>query len=133
MRMGAPGSAQVAGLIETWHVDKDGNRHLVEESLDITGDAAELVRWLEITWQMLDATLKTWTVADLAQTYRHTYWGQTYAVSRQWTVWRIMSHDIHHGGQLAMMLGIQGIEIPELGDLGGHITQPPLADLSSPG
>lgn len=47
-------------------------------------------------------------------------------LSRQWTIWRIMAHDLHHGGQLAILLGIQGIEIPELGDLGGHLTEPPV-------
>jgi uncharacterized damage-inducible protein DinB len=28
---------------------------------------------------------------------------------------------------LAVMLGMQGVEIPELGALGGHLTEPPLA------
>jgi uncharacterized damage-inducible protein DinB len=77
---------------------------------------------------MIEATLDQWTVADLATTYRHTWNGDTYAVSRQWTIWRILSHDIHHGGQLSLMLGMQGIEHFELGDLFGHITLPPLAD-----
>jgi hypothetical protein len=39
-----------------------------------------------------------------------------------------MAHDIHHGGELALLLGMQGIPVSELGDLGGHITMPPLAD-----
>ncbi len=39
-----------------------------------------------------------------------------------------MAHDIHHGGELAVMLGTQGIEIFELGNLGGHIIEPPLID-----
>jgi uncharacterized damage-inducible protein DinB len=38
-----------------------------------------------------------------------------------------MSHDIHHGGQLALMLGMQGIEAFELRALGGHIVAPELA------
>jgi uncharacterized damage-inducible protein DinB len=50
------------------------------------------------------------------------------AISRQWTIWRILSHDIHHGGQIALMLGMQGIEAFELSGLFGHITLPPLAD-----
>lgn len=29
-------------------------------------------------------------------------------------------------GELALTLGMQGIAVPELGDLGGHITTPPL-------
>jgi hypothetical protein len=39
-----------------------------------------------------------------------------------------MCHDIHHGGELAVMLGIQGIPTPELGDAGGHLILLPLAD-----
>jgi hypothetical protein len=41
-----------------------------------------------------------------------------------------MAHDLHHGGQIAIMLGAQGIAIPELGDFGGHINMPPLAENS---
>ena len=78
---------------------------------------------MEATWQMIEHTLTHWTVADLGRTYQQSYQGKTYAISHQWTVWRIMAHDIHHGGQIAILLGTQGIEIPELGDLGGHLTQ----------
>jgi len=127
-RMAAPGSAALVNQIATWEQDSDGNRDIVERALPIAEDATALVHWLELTWQMIDETLNTWTVADLAQTYPHTWNGQTYAVSRQWTLWRILTHDVHHGGQIAMMLGMQGIEVFELGDLFGHITLPPLAD-----
>ena len=118
-RMQAPGSEELARQAAAWAPEQA-----------IVEDAAELVRRLEATWQMIAATLAQWTVGDLDRTYRHTYWGKTYAISRQWTIWRIMAHDLHHGGQLAMLLGLQGIEIPELGDLGGHLTEPPLAEPS---
>ena len=39
-----------------------------------------------------------------------------------------MAHDIHHGGELSLMLGLQGIEAFELSAFGGHIVLPPLAD-----
>lgn len=118
-RMQAPGSEEVARQAAGW-----------EEESAIVENAAELVRRLEVTWQMIEKTLSTWTVSDLAQTYRHTYLGKTYAISRQWTIWRILTHDLHHGGELGILLGLQGIEIPELGDLGGHLTEPPLAEQS---
>jgi hypothetical protein len=35
-----------------------------------------------------------------------------------------MAHDIHHGGEIALMLGMQGIEAFELQALGGHLTLP---------
>jgi len=116
-RIGAPGSADLARQAE--HRESEQTR---------TSNAAELVRRLEVTWLMIEQTLTGWTVADLARTYRHTYLGKTYALSYQWTIWRIMCHDIHHCGELSLLLGLQGIEIPELGNLGGHITDPPLAE-----
>ena len=62
---------------------------------------------------------------------RTTTWrGTTYSVSRQWTLWRMMAHDLHHGGELSTMLGTQGLKNFELGDLGGHITEPTVADES---
>ena len=127
VRMDAPGSAELAAQINTWEQDDDGNRHILESALPIAGQATELVHWLETTWHMIELTLQSWTVSDLAQTYRHTWDGEVYAVSRQWTIWRILTHDVHHGGQLSLMLGIQGIETFELGDLFGHVTLPPLA------
>jgi len=115
-RMGAPGSRELATEAQGWY--------------PATEDAAELVRRLETSWQMVKDALSQWTVADLSETYLQPYQGKTYAVSRQWTIWRIMAHDIQHGGQLSIMLYTQGIDIPELGDLGGHLTVPPFADVS---
>lgn len=129
-RMGAPGSAELVEQIIDWQEDGDGNPHIVEESIAIAADAAELVRWLELTWDMIDQTLVEWTVNDLAVTYRHTWNGDVYAIPRQWTLYRILTHDVHHGGQISLMLGMQGIEQFELGGLFGHITLPPLADAS---
>jgi uncharacterized damage-inducible protein DinB len=119
-RMGAPGAFDLAAQTASWRSE-----------VEIAENPAELVWWLEASWKVIEACLSLWTVADLAQTYRLNYHGQVYAVSRQWTIWRIITHDIHHGGQLAILLGIQGIPIPELGDQGGHLTMPPLAPLQS--
>ncbi len=127
-RMSAPGSAEVISRVSAWEQDADGNRDIVESALAITEHADDLVRWLELTWGMIDSTLTSWHVDDLKQTYRHIWNGQTYAVSRQWTLWRILTHDVHHGGELSLMLGLQGIEAFELSALFGHITLPPLAD-----
>ena len=128
LRMDAPGSATLAEKIDGWEEDEDGNRDIVESALPIVETAVDLVHWLEITGEMVATTLETWHVSDLDQSYRHTWNGDVYDVSRQWTIWRILSHDIHHGGQIALMLGMQGIEAFELSDLFGHITLPPLAE-----
>ncbi len=116
-RMGAPGSAELAGEIA-----------MLGYVAVIDNDPAAQVGWLESSWQMIAKTLDQWRVADLTCTYKLSYRRNTYAVSRQWTIWRILAHDIHHGGQIAMLLGIQGIDIPELGDQGGHLIMPRLAE-----
>ncbi len=94
----------------------------------ISTNTKEILHWLNLTWQMIDQSLKLWTMNDLWRTFDQDYQGVKYRVSYQWVIWRIQAHDIHHGGELAVMLGMQGIAIPELGDLGGHLTMPPAAD-----
>ncbi len=112
------GSAEFASQVAAWRPED-----AIEEK------PAELVRWLEATWQMIEEALTSWNVADLAQTYRLPYQGKNYALTRQWIIWRVISHDLHHGGELAVTLGMQGIALPELGDEGGHLVErAPLAE-----
>jgi uncharacterized damage-inducible protein DinB len=109
----------------------------VERAVAIETQADRLVWWLDATWQVIENILASWTVTDLAHSYQHTWNGEIYAPTRQWTLWRIMSHDIHHGGELSLMLGMQGIEPFELSMLFGHVIMPPLASdqaaMASPG
>lgn len=126
-RMGAPGSKSLIDQITVWDEDPHGNRYVVEAEVVAADDPAALLHWLESTWQMIETTLTSWTVADLQRHYRHVWRGTPYDVTYQWTIWRIMAHDIHHGGELSLLLGLQGIENFELGALGGLIVEPPRA------
>jgi len=124
VRMKAPGSEELAAKIAAWSYDPEGNGYIDEKAMKIDRDAGALVGWLESTWEMIDATLKAWTVDDLKVGYRHVWREDVYEITRQWTVWRILSHDIHHGGQIARILAERGIDAPELRGLGGHIVSP---------
>jgi uncharacterized damage-inducible protein DinB len=140
-KMSAPGSAALARQIAPWAQEEfdaaDSNElnRWMEANLQweesLTKTPGESLTWLESSWRMIETTLNTWTVADLAQTYRHLREGKIYAVTRQWTIWRVMSHDLHHGGQLALMLGLQGIDVPDFRDKGGHLTPWSLAELDA--
>ncbi len=140
-KMGAPGSAALARQTAPWVGERVNTEDPDElqrwtdalEQLEqaISGNHDEMIRWLVVTWQMIEATLTQWTVDDLAKTYRHIRGGRMYLVSRQWTIWRILTHDLHHGGEISLALGMQGIEIPDLGDQGGHLTELPLAEVDS--
>jgi uncharacterized damage-inducible protein DinB len=125
-RMGAPGMDAVAADVPTWATDEDGSRHAVEDA--VAADDPDVLRgWLEKSWRPIERVLGEWTVADLATTYPHRWQGRDYAITRQWTIWRIMAHDLHHGGQLAMLLGMLDVEAFELRALGGHVVLPALA------
>lgn len=114
------GSAEFASRVAVWR-----SEIAIEERAD------ELVKWLEASWQMVEDALNRWTVADLAQTYTLPYKGQNYALTRQWIIAHVLAHDFHHGGELSVMLGTQGISLPELGDEGGHLSErAPLAEPS---
>lgn len=122
-RMGAPGSAELVAQAEK----EDVWRPWGQVNPSVAASTGEILRWLEATWQMIEGCLNLWTVADLSVTFRQPYGGKVYAVSRQWVIWRIMAHDIHHGGQLTILLSALGIELPDLGDNGGHIIEVSLA------
>jgi len=73
--------------------------------------AAELVHGLRETWQMIAECLARWTPEDLDQQFT-TRLGNTF--SRQWILWHVIEHDLHHGGELFFTLGMHGLPTPEL-------------------
>ena len=76
--------------------------------------AAELVAGLESTWQMIQDALAHLTPADLEQVFPHPDGGDRPARSRQWIIWHVLEHDIHHGGELSSILGAHGLAAVDL-------------------
>jgi uncharacterized damage-inducible protein DinB len=72
--------------------------------------ATELVGGLEATWQMIKNVLALRTPADLDQTFSR----RNELVSRQWIIWHVIEHDLHHGGELSLTLGMNGLTAPDL-------------------
>ncbi|MFL5703077.1 MAG: DinB family protein, partial [Ktedonobacteraceae bacterium] len=80
--------------------------------------AAELVAGLESTWQMIQDALAHWTPADLEQVFQKPYLGEDVPDkprhSRQWIIWHLLEHDLHHGGELSLALGMHGLTAIDL-------------------
>ena len=135
MRMGE-GSADLDSL-ELWDLG------ICEGGVDPFHSAAELVAGLERTWQMIEQTLAHLTPADLEQVFpppdeavllRHAklvepalqpfaqMWLDAAALSgevrparsRQWIIWGVLAHDIHHGSEISTILGVHGLPVVEL-------------------
>ncbi len=80
-----------------------------------TRSAAELVRGLDETWAFIAARVQRWTPADYATTFPdEAADGQTVEVSRSWVVYHVLEHDLHHGGEISLILGMHGLRTPDL-------------------
>ncbi len=71
--------------------------------------AAELVRGLGDTWAFIESRVKRWTDADGAQTFPDEDNGQVYQVSRSWVIYHVLEHDLHHGSEVSLILGMNGL------------------------
>jgi len=70
---------------------------------------AELVSGLETTGRAIQETLQRWTSADLEYVFHGTRRGEEYSLTRQWVIWHVIEHDLHHGGELSFLLGMHGL------------------------
>ena len=76
--------------------------------------AVELVRGLDETRAFIEARLQHWTPDDCARTFPDEWDGQQYEVSRSWVIYHVMEHDLHHGGEVSLILGMNGLRTVDL-------------------
>ena len=55
-----------------------------------------------------------WTPADLDYVFEKTSYGQMFHLTRQWIIWHVIEHDLHHGGEVSLTLGMHGLAAPDL-------------------
>lgn len=71
--------------------------------------AAEMVQGLDETWAFIEGCMQRWTPADCAQTFPDEGDGEIYQVSRSWVIYHVLEHDLHHGGEISVILGMHGL------------------------
>jgi len=76
--------------------------------------AAELVHGLEATWGMIDDCLARWTPAMLDDPFSRERPHGTVTRTRQWVIWHVLEHDLHHGGEVSLTLGNHGLPALDL-------------------
>ena len=102
------GSPEVASYMH-WEEEQEGKS---------MHSAAELDAGLEASWGMIESTLARWTIADLGQVFdppaelsdatRKIF----VPCTRHGIIRHVFSHDIHHGGELAVGMG--GYHLPTI-------------------
>ena len=76
--------------------------------------AAELVSSLEATWAGMQGAIARWTPAEWDEVFPS---GPPYPdviYTRQWVIWHLIEHDLHHGGEISLTLGLHGLKAPDL-------------------
>lgn len=80
-----------------------------------TRSGMELAQGLDETWAFIEARLQRWTADDCTKTFPDEGDdGQVYEVSRSWVIYHVLEHDLHHGGEISLLLGINGLPTLEL-------------------
>jgi uncharacterized damage-inducible protein DinB len=73
--------------------------------------AAELAEGLERSWRFTSDCLARWSPAEMRETFTDDWDGKQVELSRAWVVWHVLEHDLHHGGELSLTLGMHGLQV----------------------
>jgi uncharacterized damage-inducible protein DinB len=84
-----------------------------EDDEDHPRRSAELVEAFELTWGLIDDCLDRWTPSDLVVEVSPRHRPRRTS-TRQWVIWHLIEHDLHHGGEVSLILGSHGLPAPEL-------------------
>ncbi len=114
-------AAHIIGTRVGWFVMFLGEEAQGTEPLDLwdapgapVREASELVQGLDRTWQIVADALARWTPADMAKTFRRGQSGEGEERSRNWVIWHVLEHDLHHGGEISLTLGMHHLRAPEM-------------------
>lgn len=75
--------------------------------------SVELVDALTRTWDMVEECLERWTSADLKAVFELRR-ERTERIPREWVLYHLLEHDLHHGGEISQILGSNGLPVPDL-------------------
>jgi uncharacterized damage-inducible protein DinB len=110
-------AAHIIGCRAGWFTDFLGEDGGADVKATVSWDepgapartAAELVQGLDWTWQFMTDCLARWSPSDLRKTFLDDEDGEQVELSRAWVVWHVLEHDLHHGGEISLTLGMHGI------------------------
>jgi uncharacterized damage-inducible protein DinB len=73
--------------------------------------SAELAEGLHVSWRLLRDAMQGWSAEDLAVTIPNVDRepGEPEVFTRQWVIWHLIEHDLHHGGEISQILGAHGL------------------------
>jgi uncharacterized damage-inducible protein DinB len=80
-----------------------------EDDLTHPRDAKELMGALRSTWRIVEHALATWTPDTLGEEARRQRGDRVQLHTRQSVLWRLITHDAFHTGEISLVLGEHGL------------------------
>ena len=81
-----------------------------EDNEDRPRTADELVDAFEKTWGVVEGCLDRWTLDDLTrEVTAEDAWGKMRTITPAEVLWRVMSHEVHHGSEISLTLRVHGL------------------------
>ena len=77
---------------------------------DKTHSPEELVGGLVRTWDFMHLAIARWSPAEWEQTWPGRRPHDPKIITRDWVLWHLIEHDLHHGGEISLTLGTHGME-----------------------
>lgn len=81
-----------------------------DESGAAAPSAGALARGLNRTWECMAACLDRWTPEQMRETFPDDWDGKVVHLSRAWVVYHVLEHDLSHGGEISLTLGMHNLQ-----------------------
>jgi len=76
---------------------------------EISKNREEIIKGLNTTWDGMHEIIASWTTEDWKKTWPDEDDESTPDIlTREWIIWHLMEHDLHHGGEISIILGAHG-------------------------
>ena len=100
-------------------MEEGGDEFKTISGWDVRGalsrSAEELVSGLEATWLGMHDVIARWTPEDWDKIWPDEEDASTpEEITRQWVIWHLIEHDLHHAGEISITLGAHGLQGLEL-------------------
>jgi hypothetical protein len=85
-----------------------------DDDLEHALDGPALAAALDSSFAIVERVLDTWTIDSLAEVLRRPEWDDSWVKQRGEVVQRVFAHDIYHGSEASIALGLLGLPALEL-------------------
>jgi len=72
-------------------------------------NSEELISGLERTWQGMQEAMDSWSAEEWQQSFPGEDDSEPEVITLHWVIWHLIEHDLHHGGEISLTLGVHGI------------------------